>query len=502
MLTAIGFLLTLFLSAVIYRTFFRRIRRPNEPPLDCGLVPWLGHALEFGKDAANFLLQMKGKHGDIFTVQAAGRFITVLLDPHSYDAVVWESHSRLDFQKYAISLMERMFDVKLPNCDMAAEKAVLKIHLQNQNLPNLTKSMFYNLNGIMRDKMSAAREWKEEGLFNFTYNVMLRGGYLTLFGSTSDYSLNTHCIGEDIKHSEEVYKEFRKLDLLLMKAARNMLSAAEKKEALSAKKHLWQLLDSDKLKKKAWKSSWIESYRCLLEEANVTPEMQSRAMVLQLWATQGNAGPAAFWLLVFLLKHPKAMAAIQCEYEKVFRSNGHSIIQMENISQELLDSTVIFDSVLSESLRLTAAPFITREVLLDMSLTLADGREYRLRSGDRLCLFPFVSPQMDPEIHHQPQEFQYDRFLNANGSAKKDFYKNGRKVKHPSMPWGAGSNVCTGRFHAVNSIKMFVFLLLFYFEFDLKNSSDKIPSFDRSRYGFGVLQPENDIVFQYRRRFR
>lgn len=43
-------------------------RKQNEPPLDKGLIPWLGHALEFGKDAAKFLARMKDKHGDIFTV--------------------------------------------------------------------------------------------------------------------------------------------------------------------------------------------------------------------------------------------------------------------------------------------------------------------------------------------------------------------------------------------------------------------------------------------------
>lgn len=43
-------------------------RSRNEPPLDKGLIPWLGHALEFGKDASKFLERMKRKHGDIFTV--------------------------------------------------------------------------------------------------------------------------------------------------------------------------------------------------------------------------------------------------------------------------------------------------------------------------------------------------------------------------------------------------------------------------------------------------
>lgn len=47
---------------------FLFLRQKTEPPLDKGYIPWLGHALEFGKDAAKFLTRMKEKHGDIFTV--------------------------------------------------------------------------------------------------------------------------------------------------------------------------------------------------------------------------------------------------------------------------------------------------------------------------------------------------------------------------------------------------------------------------------------------------
>lgn len=43
-------------------------RSKGEPPLDKGVIPWLGHALEFGKDISKFLNRMKQKHGNIFTV--------------------------------------------------------------------------------------------------------------------------------------------------------------------------------------------------------------------------------------------------------------------------------------------------------------------------------------------------------------------------------------------------------------------------------------------------
>ncbi|XP_077314932.1 prostacyclin synthase [Lithobates pipiens] len=483
----------ILIPVLIWAAFLRRNRRKKEPPLDCGLIPWLGHALEFGRDAAAFLTRMKAKHGDVFTVQVAGRFVTVLLDPLSYDHVVWESSDKLDFGKYAKILMERMFNVTLPDYDAAAEKTTLSLHLQKQNLLSLTRSMFRNLSTILNDSNASATTWREDGLFNFAYGVMLRAGYLTLFGSESE---QPSAPGRDLQHSLRVYREFRKLDQLLMKSARGMLSAAEKKEAALLKENLWQLLDANTLRRRANRSGWLEAYQRHLDDLQVPRDMQSHAMLLQLWATQGNAGPAAFWLLFFLLKHPEAMAAIEGELKTVLQK----VTGLEEIDQSALEGATIFNSVLEESLRLTAAPFITREVLTELPLRLEDGTEYLLRKGDRLCLFPYVSPQMDPEIHPEPQVFRYNRFLNADGTEKREFYKRGLRVKHFTMPWGSGTNVCVGRFHAITSIKLFVWLLILNFEFELKNPEAGIPEFDRSRYGFGVLQPEGDIPFRYRRR--
>jgi hypothetical protein len=55
--------------------------------LDLGSIPWLGHALEFGRDAASFLTRMKEKHGDIFTVSISrrdrGKWLLIIGASHS-----------------------------------------------------------------------------------------------------------------------------------------------------------------------------------------------------------------------------------------------------------------------------------------------------------------------------------------------------------------------------------------------------------------------------------
>lgn len=209
-------------------------------------------------------------------------------------------------------------------------------------------------------------------------------------------------------------------------------------------------------------------------------------------------GPTAFWLLLYLLKNPEALEAVREELKRVVWQAEQPVSEMSTLPQKVLDSLPVLDSVLNETLRLTAAPFITREVMADLALPMADGREFSLRRGDRLLLFPFLSPQKDPEIYTEPEVFKYNRFLNPDGSEKKDFYKDGKRLKHYNMPWGAGHNQCLGKNYAINSIKQFVVLLLTHFDLELGSKDTEVPEFDLSRYGFGLLQPEEDVPIRYR----
>ncbi|XP_016831098.1 prostacyclin synthase [Cricetulus griseus] len=478
----------------------RSSRRPGEPPLDLGSIPWLGHALEFGRDAASFLTRMKEKHGDIFTVLVGGRYVTVLLDPHSYDTVVWEPRTRLDFHPYAIFLMERIFDLQLPNFNPSEEKAKMKPMLMHRDLQALTEAMFTNLRTVLLgDSTEAAGGWQETGLLDFAYSSLLRAGYLTLYGVEA--LPRTHeSQAQDRVHSADVFTTFRQLDLLLPKLARGSLSTGDKDHACSVKGRLWKLLSPARLATRADRSSWLESYLKHLEEMGLSEEMQARALVLQLWATQGNMGPTAFWLLLFLLKNPEALEAVHEELKRTVWKAEQPVSQMITLPQKTLDNMPVLDSVLNETLRLTAAPFITREVMADLALPMADGREFSLRRGDRLLLFPFLSPQKDPEIYTEPEVFKYNRFLNPDGSEKKDFYKDGKRLKNYTLPWGAGHNQCLGKNYAINSIKQFVVLLLTHFDLELGSKDTEVPEFDLSRYGFGLMQPEEDVPIRYRSR--
>lgn len=71
-----------------------------------------------------------------------------------------------------------------------------------------------------------------------------------------------------------------------------------------------------------------------------------------------------------------------------------------------------------------------------------------LNSFQNVCISYLLSKNVFPF-----QKFKYDRFLNEDGSVRKDFYKGGRRLKYYTMPWGAGTNGCVGKQFAINTIR-------------------------------------------------
>ncbi|XP_075958508.1 7-alpha-hydroxycholest-4-en-3-one 12-alpha-hydroxylase-like [Anarhichas minor] len=503
----LGFLALLI--ALLYRQGAFRQRRPGEPPLDKGLIPWLGHVVEFRKDTAKFLERMKQKHGNVFTVQLGGNYITFIMDPLSFGAFVKESREKLDFNMFAKQLVHRVFGYKSPENEHHIIMTSSHKHLTGPGLEVLTQSMMSNLQNVMLDNIGSSavqNNWIEDGLFRYSYNIIFRAGYLSLFGNVSHKTEGNveKAKEKDKAESEALFYKFCKFDLFLPNLAYGVLLPKEKTEAESLKAFFWKALSMQKVKTKDNISPWVWEMQQARQEMGIKESMIDRYMLVLLWVSQGNTGPSAFWLLLFLVKHPEAMTAVKAEVDKVLKESGQEVLlggPLINLTCDMLKKTPILDSAVEETLRLIATPLLTRSVRQDMTYNMADGCKYHLRKDDRLAVFPHSVIQADPEIHPDPHSFRYDRFLQPDGSKKTDFYKAGKKVKYYNVPWGAGTSMCPGRFFANNELKQFIFLMVVYFEFELKNPHENIPDPGVSRIGFGALHPMKDIQFRYRLRF-
>ncbi|XP_043927701.1 5-beta-cholestane-3-alpha,7-alpha-diol 12-alpha-hydroxylase-like [Protopterus annectens] len=497
-------LLLIFSRHFLFGIF--RQQGPNEPPLDKGPLPWLGHALEFKKDIPKFLLRMQRKHGDIFTVQLGGYYFTYLMDPFSFGGVVKESKTKLDFETFAKDLILKVFGYQSIENEHKLLMAASNKHLMGKGLEVTTQATMENLQYLMLPSDGNwDNGWKHDGLFNYSFNITLRAGYLALFGSQFQKTMTKMEKKKEFDHaySENIYCIFRKFDKMFPELVYGVLSPARKKEADRLKNLLCKSVSFSEISKHENASFWITEQ--MIEKASLgIPEcMLDKNLLMLLWVSQGNTGPTAFWLLLFLMKYPDAMKAVREEVFKILKETGQEVKPggpLVNLTKEMLSNTPVLDSAVNETLRMTAAPILTRAVMENMTLKMSDGREYFIHKGDRLALFPYLAVQMDSDVYPDPYIFKFHRFLNADGTKKTEFYKNNKRLKYFNMPWGAGVSICPGRFFAINELKQFAFLMLAYFECELVNPEQEIPPISSTRWGLGSTQPINDVQFKYRLR--
>ncbi|XP_032716943.1 5-beta-cholestane-3-alpha,7-alpha-diol 12-alpha-hydroxylase [Lontra canadensis] len=483
----VGFLCLLGLS---------RQRRPQEPPLDKGPIPWLGHAMAFRKNMFEFLKHMWAKHGDVFTVQLGGQYFTFVMDPLSFGPILKDAQRKLDFVEYAEKLVLKVFGYQSAQGDYRMIHSASTKYLMGDGLAELNKSMLHGLSLVMLGPMSQSPDascWREDGLFHFCYNVLFRAGYLSLFGYTKDQE-------QDLRQSEELFVQFRKFDRLFPRFVYSLLGPREWLEVGRLQRLFYKALSVQQNLEKNGISSWISYMLQYLREQGVAPAMQDKFNFMMLWASQGNTGPISFWALLFLLKHPEAMQAVKEEATQVLGEAKLKARQSFDFDVSILHRTPVLDSVMEETLRLGAAPTLLRVVHGDHVLKMANGQEYQLRSGDTVALFPYLSVHMDPDIHPEPTAFKYDRFLDSSGSRKVDFYKAGKKIHHYTMPWGSGVSICPGRFLAINEMKLFVLLMVMYFDMELVDPDTPVPPVEPRRWGFGTMQPSHEVRFRYRLR--
>ncbi|XP_037131530.1 5-beta-cholestane-3-alpha,7-alpha-diol 12-alpha-hydroxylase-like [Syngnathus acus] len=499
-------LFTALMGGLYLLGMFRR-QRPGEPPLDKGLLPWLGHVLEFRRNMFKFLRRMQEKHGEVFTVQLSGFYVTFLQDPLSFGPFVKESREKLDFNKYAKQLVHRVFGYWSPHSEHHHLQQSSNKYLKGDGLEVLTQAMTNNLQDLMlHDLGKEQRAWTEDGLFMYCYNIVFRAGYLALYGNVSPKSEDglEKAKEKDRVESEALFYKFRAYDQLFPNLTYGILPPKKKLEARGLLEYFWDTLAVHKVKTKDNTSGWVWEMQQVREEMGMDKAMIDRYMLLLLWASQSNTGPSAFWLLMYIMKNPDAMAAVTAEVDRIVRESGQEVKRggpLLNVTYEMLLKTTVMDSVVEETLRLRAAPLLVRGVLQDMSLKMADGREFLIRKGDRVATFPYTCVHTDPGVHPDPLTFKYDRFLNPDGNKKTEFYKDGKKVKYYTMPWGAGVSICPGRFFANNELKQFIFLMLVYFEFELLDPKTEVPEIDVRRWGFGTMHPDREVPFRYRLRY-
>lgn len=474
-----------------------RRRKMGEPPLENGLIPYLGCALQFGANPLEFLRANQRKHGPVFTCKLMGNYVHFITNPLSYQKVL--CHGKyFDWKKFHFTTSAKAFghksiDPSDGNTTENINKAFIRT-LQGEALNSLTEAMMENLQLIMRPPAAAPEPtmpaWVTEGMYAFCYRVMFEAGYLTLFGRD--------LMGQDaqkalILKKLDNFKEFDKIFPALVAG----LPIRVFKTAHHAREKLAEGLRHESLGHRDHTSELVRFLNDMLPALDDAEKAKTQLAVL--WASQANTIPATFWSLFQMMRSPEAMKAATEEVNKTLESAGQKVSlegQPICLNQMQLNDMPVLDSIIKESLRLSSASLNIRTAKEDFTLHLQDG-SYNIRKDDIIALYPQLM-HLDPEIYPDPLTFKYDRYLDENGKTKTTFYSNGLKLKYYYMPFGSGATICPGRLFAVQEIKQFLILMLSYFELEFAESNVKCPPLDQSRAGLGVLPPLNDVEFKYK----
>ena len=414
-----------------------------------------------------FLRECQRRYGDVFTIGLPGARRTVLMNPHDWPE--YFKNQTLEFEAVGHEMASRAFAYTLEDverCDYPRLRGQLNTFLRGDPLQKMTERMQMKLEG--RLLRAASHDWQEDSLYRWANEHVFAAGTDALFG--------------DGTYSEHVRRAHKVLGVpaWLLPGARR----AQRELAASLERG------------RPGAAQLIEERDLAFDEEDLRPSVRGHFNASLFWAAQTNTIPAAFWTLLFVLRDPRARVELLDEVRRFAGQTPPEQPGAKLFSRADLKAMVKLDSAIQEVNRLTTAAMVPRRALEDLVLPLQNGRRLRVREGEDLML---LSPttHLDPEIFDSPEEFRFDRFVTEDGRPK-HWYKNGRRLHFPLVPFGAGKSMCPGRYFVINEFKVTVATLLAWFDVELL--CDGTPAFDLSRTGFGTYPPRADVPFRYRLR--
>jgi cholesterol 7alpha-monooxygenase len=434
--------------------------------------PFLGSALEIGSDCRTFLGKYFRKfNSPIFTAHIAGR--TIHFVDSSYHAHLTPEalfrNKELKSRPVVDAALQSAFGLNSNLTTIASSNALVQSlhrYTLNGGLPTMVEDLQRALAVALPDIVG---QQYVGGLNDVLWRVLWRAS-ATALGAVG-MAKNDHLVN-DLRAFDRV--------IPLLIAGRMSLNffpiAKRSKEHLIAAMADWKFLQSQKgILRDRFDSAKRQGVKNVADF--------SRLQLVILWAANGNTVPAAFWVLFHILSDPESHKAVQKEVDHLFGDGD------KELSCEVLDTMVVLNSCIQETLRIYSENMVIREVQEDFELDLGvEGLpKYNVFRGSRVAVM-MSRLHMDGTIFENPTLFRWNRFLDP----EKKLSKNGIPLPIPLLrPFGAGSSVCPGRKFAVYELKVLLVRLLHNYELELIDKQP--PALDHSRIGLGMYVPKTDV---------
>ncbi|KJE94881.1 hypothetical protein CAOG_05441 [Capsaspora owczarzaki ATCC 30864] len=424
----------------------------------------LGCAAAFGKAPLYFLQECQQRLGDVFTLNLAGRRMTMIADPKYFEDGFFNAEPAISFkhaiQNFVVNIAgidpQRVLDTHRASHDLM--KGKLAPNMLGPFVPtlsaNFASEIEYFRNRVFQfldtkksadgspavapfharmisspDSSGSPTTTVEVDLLFFVRHVMFRAAVPCLFGREAADGEKLATLFTNFYIFDKDFEYGTQLPGVLLPAfakARKWIMENIFRPTVARVRQR----DPENPDPKAVNQALFHSLSHLFHASDAP----GYGMLL-LWASQANSIPGSFWVLVFLLSHRQLYD--QARAEVLAATKGAASITSEMVAQMPFLRRCIL-----ETIRLRAPGMITRRTTEEVRIG-----EYTIPAGDFLVLSPFWAHRRGANFQ-SPHEFFPDRWLAA------DVDKN--KLLDGFIGFGGGRYQCPGRWFALTEMALFL----------------------------------------------
>ncbi|XP_027703651.1 lanosterol 14-alpha demethylase [Vombatus ursinus] len=441
------------------------------PPYIFSPIPFLGHAIAFGKSPIEFLENAYEKYGPVFSFTMVGKKFTYLLGSDAAALLFNSKNEDLNAEDVYSRLTTPVFGkgvaYDVPNPVFLEQKKMLKTGL---NIAHFKQHVLI----IEKETREYFESWGESGEKN-------------LFEALSELIILTasHCLhGKEIRSqlNEKVAQLYADLDGGFSHAAwllPGWLPLPSFRRRDQAHRAIKNIFCEAIWKRRKSKEKIDDILQTLLESTYkdgrpLTDDEIAGLLIGLLLAGQHTSSTTSAWMGFFLARDKTLQEKCFLEQQSVCGED------LPPLNYDQLKDLHLLDRCLKETLRLRP-PIMTMMRLAKTSQIVAG---YTIPPGHQVCVSPTVNHRLK-DSWIERLDFNPDRYLQDNPAS-------GEKFAY--VPFGAGRHRCIGENFAYVQIKTIWSTLLRLYEFDLVDGY-----FPTVNYTTMIHTPDNPII-RYKRR--
>lgn len=265
---------------------------------------WIwGSGAEFSKNAVDYLHKCHKQYGDIFTIRLINQYLTIIMDPHSYEAMSKEKNFDFDAIQKQVNWNVFSFVLKEPKKMIKDTGRTVRGPYLNKGMKSYVTKLEKAFDDICPTDVTKPDEWVTDGLRVFSAKTIFVALFNTIFGNSDKSVFNAHMVFRNF----EVFHRY--FNYFWLGVPKTWFPPAMK----ALEELLCQPL-ADEFLAREDTSDYIKAAISYMKLQGQN-EGEIKGHNLVYLHVNYNTFRLVFWVLSNLLQDPKAMAALQDEID-------------------------------------------------------------------------------------------------------------------------------------------------------------------------------------------